>query len=189
MVRRGDDRVERAGARDAGRTDRAEPARECPVDVTCASGRSGSPVRLLGRLSVGAGVVAASVPAAACLAVLCALLPWSTVGSTERSGFALASAARSAGVLTGLAGAVAVLLDGLPVVAGLACAAMLLGRRRAAAALSVAAAMILVVASLVVLREGRGVSIGPWLGVACGPVLAVVAAIGGSGWSARGTRR
>jgi hypothetical protein len=100
--------------------------------------------------------------------VLCA--PWVTTGRVTRSGYAFVRAVRLAGagdtVLDHMLMAAAL---ALPLLAGLACAAAVLGWARAAAAVSGLAGLVLVTLATCAMRQPAGPALaGPWSGLLLG---------------------
>jgi len=145
--------------------------------------RAAAPGALVPRWTVGR-----AVPGAFGIAALATLLaPWSVLGTTSRSAFALGAAAAAAAAAAGLlpAGAARLLLvalDALPAAVACSCAAAVLGHARIAAGLAGAVAAVVLAASVVVLVvPGVGVQAGPWLGIG-------VVAAGAAGASAIGRR-
>jgi hypothetical protein len=133
-------------------------------------GRSGQGIRL------GKNVV---VVCFAVVSLATLVVPWSRNGSTVRSGYALAHALETTGLVTGpFERALYDALVLLPVFVGLICAVTVLGRSRLAALLAMLEGVTVLSAAAVVFIEFHGIrEIGPWLGVVVGGATATGSAI------------
>ncbi|MCU1494029.1 MAG: hypothetical protein JWO62_1793 [Acidimicrobiaceae bacterium] len=107
------------------------------------------------------------------------LFPWSLSGQTRRTGFGLAHATESAGLIPAMWARLA--LDAvycLPALGGLACVAVLLGRAAPSRAFAGLVGAIVSTASIAVLLElGSGLEAGPFVGAVLGVATFAVAVI------------
>ncbi|MCU1491940.1 MAG: hypothetical protein JWM85_3345 [Acidimicrobiaceae bacterium] len=119
------------------------------------------------------------LPAIGGLASVASLLvPWSHLGSVNRSGLALAQALQASGLASGgLTRGLVLGLYALPAVASLGLAAALLGRRMEARAFAaITGAAVIALAAIAFDNRVIGPQIGPWLAVLLGGGTLIAAA-------------
>ena len=113
-------------------------------------------------------------PAAAIVVVVAAFLPWTVSGSAARHSFATVRSARLLGL--GDHPVLDVVLGAwyfVPAVAGLACLAAVLGRRRLAGAACAVVGAAAVIAAVAVLRAPLGIGVGVPVALVAGAVALV----------------